>query len=206
MSMSRQSVSIIGSSYIPKVPKVWSETVAAHRRDVRDAILRTSSELVAERGLRGLTMSLIAERSGIGRATLYKYFPSVDAILLAWHERQITDHLEELAQLRGQADDPAEGLRAVLAAYAIIEHEHSGSELAASLHKGEHVSAARKRLHSFMRDLLAEAAEAGDVRDDVTPAELATYCLQALGAASRLPTKAAVSRLVSVTLAGLRPS
>lgn len=33
---------------------------------------------------------------------------------------------------------------------------------------------------------------------------LATYCLHALGAASRLPSKAAVRRLVNVTLAGVR--
>lgn len=34
-----------------------------------------------------MTMSRIAEEIGIGRATLYKYFPDVEAILLAWHER-----------------------------------------------------------------------------------------------------------------------
>ena len=38
-------------------------------------------------------MSQIAEQTGIGRATLYKYFPDVEAILLAWHERQVTGHL-----------------------------------------------------------------------------------------------------------------
>jgi hypothetical protein len=36
--------------------------------------------------------------------------------------------------------------------------------------------------------------------------ELAAYCVHALAAASRLPSVAAVARLVDVTLAGLRPS
>lgn len=53
--------------------------------------------------------------------------------------------------------------------------------------------------------LLREAAATGDVRDDITPDELATYCLHALGGASSLPSKPAVRRLVTVTLAGLRP-
>ena len=43
------------------------------------------------------------------------------------------------------------------------------------------------------------------VRTDVATEELASYCLHALGAARSLPSKAAVRRLVEVTLAGLRP-
>jgi AcrR family transcriptional regulator len=185
------------------MPKVWSETIEAHRRDVRDAILSSSATLLAENGLRSVTMSQVAERSGIGRATLYKYFPSVQAILLAWHEEQIAEHLEQLAQLRDQARDATQGLKAVLEAYALIEYEHHGSELATSLHQGGHMTAARQQLHDFIRDLLTQSAKAGDVRSDVSPDELASYCIQALGTASSLPTKAAVGRLVSVTLAGL---
>ncbi len=56
----------------------------------------------------------------------------------------------------------------------------------------------------MVRDLLTEAAAAGAVRDDVAPDELASFCLHALGAASALRSKAAVRRLVSVTLAGIR--
>jgi transcriptional regulator SbtR-like protein len=56
----------------------------------------------------------------------------------------------------------------------------------------------------MIRDLLTEAAETGDLRDDVAPGELASYCLYALTAASSLQSKAAVRRLVPVTLAGLR--
>lgn len=53
-------------------------------------------------------------------------------------------------------------------------------------------------------DLLIAAAEAGDLRDDIAPDELATYCLHALAAAAAaLPSVAAVHRLVTVTLAGL---
>jgi hypothetical protein len=59
-------------------------------------------------------------------------------------------------------------------------------------------------LSDLIRGLLSEGAEAGDVRDDVAPAELASFCLFALAAASSLPSEAAVSRLVGVTLAGLR--
>ncbi len=41
-------------------------------------------------------MLQIAEEAGIGRATPYKYFSDAEAILLAWHERQISAHLLEM--------------------------------------------------------------------------------------------------------------
>jgi AcrR family transcriptional regulator len=192
------------NSYTQTVPKLWSETIDAHRRAVRDAALDTTAALVAKHGLRSLTMSQIADETGVGRATLYKYFSDVDAILVAWHERQIAGHLEHLAELRDQAGDAAARLEAVLEAYALIRHEHHATELASALHRGEHVARAQQQLTEFIRDLLADAVETGHVRDDVSPDELASYCLHALTAASTLPSKAAVRRLVAVILAGLR--
>lgn len=189
------------------VPKLWNETIEAHRHEVRDAILDTTAAVVAEHGLLSVTMSQIAEKTGIGRATLYKYFSDVEAILLAWHERQITGHLEYLGEVRDQAGDAGERLEAVLEAYALISHEshrHHDNELAVFLHRHEQVARAQEQLRNIIRDLLAEGAQTGDLRDDVAPDELASYCLHALTAASSLPSKAAVRRLVSVTLAGLR--
>ena len=165
----------------------------------------TTAALVAEHGLASVTMSRIAEDTGIGRATLYKYFSGVEAILVAWHGRHVTGHLEHLAEIRDQSGDAGERLEAVLDVYALIAYEHHNTELAALLHRGEHVVRAQQQLNDLVRDLLTEAAETGDVRNDVAPSELASYCLHALTAASSLPSKAAVRRLVTVILAGLRP-
>jgi AcrR family transcriptional regulator len=194
--------------YNEVVPKLWNETIEAHRREVHDAILETTARLVAEHGLLSVRMSQIAEETGIGRATLYKYFPDVEAILLAWHERHIRGHLERLAEVRDQAGDAGERLEAVLGAYALLSHEsrgHHDTELAAFLHRGEHVARVQQRLRDMFRDLLSKAAKSGDVRDDVAPEELASYCIHALAAAGGLPSKATVRRLVTITLAGLRP-
>ncbi|MGH9243521.1 MAG: TetR/AcrR family transcriptional regulator [Acidimicrobiales bacterium] len=187
------------------MPKLWNDTIEAHRRAVRDATLDTTAALVAEHGLASVTMSQIAEETGIGRATLYKYFSDVEAILVAWHERQVTGHLDHLADVRDQAGDARARLETVLEAYALISHEHHGTELAALLHRGEHIARAQQQLRDFVRDLLTEGAETGDLRHDVAPDELASFCLHALTAARSLPSKAAVRRLVRVTLAGLRP-
>lgn len=192
--------------YTRGVPKLWTNTIEAHRRTVRDATLDATAALVAQHGLRGVTMSQIAEMTGIGRATLYKYFTDVEAILLAWHEREIRGHLERLIQARDATEDPGARLEAVLEAYAAIAHHsrgHHDAELAALLHRDEQVVQAERQLRDLVRDLLRDAAAAGVVRGDVSPDELASYSLHALSAASRLPSQASVRRLVALTMAGL---
>ena len=190
------------------MPKLWTETIEAHRREVHDAILDTTAALVAEHGLRSVTMSQIAEQVGIGRATLYKYFPDVGAILATWHERQLTGHLTQLTEAAARAEGPYQRLEAVLETYALIQHEFREahrSELAAHLHQAGHVTRAQQHLRHLVRDLVTDAAAAGQIRGDVAADELAAFCLHALAAATSLPSKAAVRRLVQVTLAGLRP-
>ena len=194
--------------YHTRVPKLWNETIAAHRAAVHDAVLDAVAAVVAEHGLASVTMTEVAGRSGIGRATLYKYFPDVETILTAWHERQINRHLAELTQARETAGPGPRGqLQAVLEAYALRQRQHHdhGGELAALLHQGEHVARATQHLHAFVAGLVAAAANAGEVRDDIDAGELASYCLHALTAASSLSSEAA-RRLVTVTLDGLRPA
>ena len=190
------------------MPKLWDKTIEAHRHSVREAILETTWALVAEHGLTAVTMSQIAENTGIGRATLYKYFPDVEAILLAWHQRHVSGHLAHLAELRAQAGDAGDRLEAVLEAYARICYHRGrhGPELGALLHRGDDVARAEQRLIELFQNLLTEVAETGGLRNDVPPDELASYCLHALAAAGSLPTTAAVHRLVTVVLASLQPA
>ena len=167
--------------------------------------METTLALVADRGLRAVTMSEIAARAGIGRATLYKYFADVESILVEWHERHLAEHVEHLAGVRTGAGSAMDRLEGVLSGYASVAHEHHGTELAMLLHQRRHAANAQHQLHQFIEGLLTEAAAAGEVRDDVPARELTTYCLHALGASASLPSKAAARRLVKVILAGLAP-
>lgn len=191
-------------AYDPVMPRLWTDTIEAHRHAVVEAILETTWRLASERGLRGLTMSEIAEQAGIGRATLYKYFPDVESILHAWHDRHVAAHLEHLTAIRDQPGELWPRLEMVLSAYAGIARHRSG-ELGPLLHQPGQVAAAEERLLELIRDLIADAATVGTVRRDISPDELANYCLHALSAAGTLTTDEATDRLVTVTLAGLRP-
>jgi AcrR family transcriptional regulator len=148
-------------------------------------------------------MSQIAQETGIGRATLYKYFTDVESILVAWHARQIAAHLDMLRSLAERESDPNHRLASVLGAYALIQYEHRAKDLGAVLHGLEHVRRAEEHLRAFVRELVVGAVAEGTVRDDVPPDELARYCLHALTAAASSESKAAVGRLVELTLGGL---
>ncbi|WP_045740339.1 TetR/AcrR family transcriptional regulator [Actinoplanes rectilineatus] len=195
------------------MPRLWNDTVDEHRRSVRAAILDNTAALVNEHGM-GVTMSQIAGQVGIGRATLYKYFPDVEAIMVAWHERQVGEHLRQLTDTAALSAEPGERLRTVLATYAELSsggrdgHQPSppaghGMELAAPLHRAEHMHHARQRLHELVTGVIAAAVSAGVARTDVPAGELATFCLHALTAAAALPNPAARRRLVTVTLDGV---
>lgn len=49
--------------------------MTSDRGDVRDRILAATIEVVAVTGLGGLRMENVARSAGVGRATLYRYFP-----------------------------------------------------------------------------------------------------------------------------------
>jgi AcrR family transcriptional regulator len=193
------------------VPKLWTETIEAHRRQVRDAILDATAELAARAGMFNVTMSQVADEVGIGRATLYKYFSSLEEILHAWHEREIASHLRLLREVGRGAEPAIVRLTSVLGKYARIQRQHTdhhenpeGRELAAFLHRDGQLAPAEQELHDMLASLLSEAADSGHIRDDVSPDELSTFCLHALGAARTLVTDAALDRLVAVTLSGVQ--
>lgn len=186
------------------MPKLWTATVETHRQEVREAILAAAGDLVSQRGLLALTMSQIATATGIGRATLYKYFSDVEKVLEAWHHQQVTAHLAELTALGDRPGPPADRLRSVLEAYGHIaqQRHHGGDQLAAALHGDGHLGDADRLLHDLVAGLIGEAADAGEVRSDVPAGELTAYCLQALTAAGQADA-AGRHRLVDVVWSGL---
>jgi AcrR family transcriptional regulator len=184
------------------MPKLWQDSIEAHHDAVSAAIFDATSRLVAEHGLAALSMAGIAQGAGIGRATLYKYFADLDALLNAWHRRVVEEHLETLAAVRAAAGSPGERLAEVLAAYVEIQRAHAGHAGAAQLHNGAHMRHAHQHLHGFIRDLVADAAAHRAARTDIAADELARFAIAAAQAASG-QSKPAAARLAALILAAL---
>jgi AcrR family transcriptional regulator len=191
------------------VPRLWNQTIEEHRRAVQAAIVDTTAALVAAHGLAPVTMSRIAQETGIGRATLYKYFPDVESIMVAWHERQVTEHLRQLTEVAHRPGDPVERLTAVLGTFATLSTGPPAHDLGAVLHRGERVVRARRHVLDFVAAAISEAVAAGRVRDDVPVEELAAFCVNAMAAGHDLPAtdgrQQALDRLVAVAMAALQP-
>jgi AcrR family transcriptional regulator len=197
------------ASRMAPVPKLWEASVDAHRDAVREAVLDAAWQLAAERGIRGVTMSQVAAEAGVGRATLYRYYPDVEAILTAAHERHVEHHLAHLTTLAASAGaatgDALARLEAVLGAFATIcfERGRGGEVLGALVHTAAATRGAEDRVVALVTDMVAEAAQAGAVDAQTPPVELARFAVHALMAASEAADEAGVERVVRSCLRGL---
>ncbi len=186
------------------MPKLWTDTIAAHREEVTVAVLDAVGAMVREAGVTSLSMSAVAQRVGITRATLYKYYPEVGALLAAWQTRQVASNVGALVLARDRAKGPEARLTALLKTYAALVYEQHSPELLALL---QHTAAAIRgydELEEMLSEVIAEGVATGSWRGDVSPEELARFCVHALGAASTATSQAAVARLVTVTVDALR--
>ena len=62
--------------------------------DKKEAILKSTLKLIKENGFHGTPISMIAKHAGVASGTIYHYFPSKDAIIIALHHKiksQMTD-------------------------------------------------------------------------------------------------------------------
>lgn len=171
------------------MPRIWSDTIDSHRRQVNDAILDATAELIAEQGPMSVSMSAIAERAGIGRATLYKYFPDVESILVAWHQRDFADHLQRLKTLTDSDSVTLDDL----AAFVRSQRHHHGpatrAEAVGALAQtvadlGTIDGAVRDEIIGALASLLDRLAQRQEVRTDHTPETLARWLFHAIHAPS----------------------
>jgi AcrR family transcriptional regulator len=188
------------------MPRLWDHTIDTHRDAVRSAILDAAWTLAAEHGLTSVTMAGVARTAGIGRATLYRYFADPEAILRAWHERQVTLHLARLEGLAAGREPPLDRLGAVLGAWGHILRQSGrhGADMGRLLHGGGDTEHAHHALASLVAGLLREGVADGSIRRDAPPEELATFCLHALSASGTAPSEDTVERLAAMTLDGVR--
>jgi AcrR family transcriptional regulator len=183
------------------MPKLWSDTIAAHRSAVADAIVDTAVDLASRDGLQNLTMARIAKETGIGRATLYKYFASVEQILVTWHSRQIAGHLELFARLRRETATPLAALEALLLAYGEKYLDRRERTLGAFLHALPHMEQAQRELRRLVESLIREATASGALKPVGSTAERAKFALSAI--TSGASGKAELVRLVQMIMRGL---
>ncbi|WP_067430936.1 TetR/AcrR family transcriptional regulator [Nocardioides jensenii] len=183
------------------MPKLWKDTVEEHRRDVRAAILDAAWRLAHERGIRGVTMGLVAQHAGISRATLYKYFSGVEEILVASHAEHVQEHLATLREAHSSAGTPREGLERLIDHYAEIcfHRGRAGApDTSALVHAGEQHQRNTTELERLFIDAVLAAQAAGEVRADIAAKLLATYILHAAEGAGSVGSRGEAAGLATL--------
>jgi TetR/AcrR family transcriptional regulator len=92
-------------------------TDSAKRRDkLESAILAAATRMFAECGFEGTSIAAVAERAGISKQNLLYYFPSKNSLYQRVLDDVLDDWLERMAHLADANGEPAEVLRAYVAA------------------------------------------------------------------------------------------
>lgn len=188
------------------MPKIWSTTIDSHRRQVHDAILDATAELIAEHGPMSVAMSAIAEHAGIGRATLYKYFPDIESILVAWHDRDFAHHHARLQALVEADSTTLKDVAQFICTQRREHPHHHATELVGNLaHTLAEAhspmgNAVEGQVLDALTQLIASLAERNEVRSDRDPDFLARWLLHAAHAPADLDDQA-ISEMVVDSLA-----
>jgi len=77
------------------------KTTKSKQDQTRRLIVRTAVDLITEHGYEGTTMKQIARTAGIGDATIYKYFPTKEKLLLEYFEIAIVDAIGQTGETSG---------------------------------------------------------------------------------------------------------
>ncbi|MEA2002510.1 MAG: TetR/AcrR family transcriptional regulator [Actinomycetota bacterium] len=152
-------------------------TAAASTAKPGARIVHAALELIAERGLGGVTMSAIAETAGVARQTLYNHFPDIDSIVGTVIESHQAENINHLTALLSTVDSPADRLEHIIRQVAATSaHHHPGLNvhhgLSASMQEliGRYDHSIRDLIESTLRD----GHDRGDFREDLDPARDAT--------------------------------
>jgi AcrR family transcriptional regulator len=178
----------------------------ADARRNRQRLMDAALQVYAERGADDATLDEIARRAGVGIGTLYRHFPTRQALLEAVYRDQVEELCAVARELNDEPPDKAleRWLRALMA-FATTKKNLSSS-LMSGPNKSEVATSCSAMVREAATKLLAEAQRTGQVRGDVDAIDLLRMS-HALALAADLPYSHPDQgeRLMSVLLAGLRP-
>ena len=153
-----------------------------------------------------VSLDEIARRAGVGIGTLYRHFPTRDAILEAVYRRAV-QQLAEAADRLIETEAPIEALRAWMGLF--IDYIATKKIIAPALNALTDPSAlfatSGMQIKSAIATLVERAAAQGDIQPDVNPIDL-LYALVGFANANSAPDwEPRARRLVNILIAGLKP-
>jgi AcrR family transcriptional regulator len=180
--------------------------VRADARRNRDRLVAVAQEVFTEQGA-GASLDDIAKRAGVGPGTLYRHFPTREALQEAAYRDAVAELAERGRKLAGELP-PGPALDAWVG--LLVTHMRDRSALAGALvesmgKSGEVFVECHRLMHDAGALLVGAARAAGAVREDVQERDLLWMAHGVAQSAAGDGGDERAARLQEVLLRGLRP-
>jgi AcrR family transcriptional regulator len=152
------------------------------------------------------SLEAVARTAGVGIGTLYRHFPTREALFEAVYRREV-QQLADLAERLKQEAEPVDAVRRWMRANVrfVATKKGMSAALALAVYKNSDLfSYSFERLTRAVGGLLERAIAAGEIRDDVSPEDLLRALAGMCYMHDRPGWQKSVLRLVDVIIDGLR--
>jgi AcrR family transcriptional regulator len=171
-------------------------------------LLGAASAAFLEHGADDVSLEEIARRAGVGIGTLYRHFPTRQALLEAVYRDQVElleARAEELLKAESPGDALADWLRALMK-FSSTKHSLTSALLATLGKDSELLSSCGAAIRGAADALLARAQEAGVARPDADSGDVIRLVHAVNIATQRGPADPGqADRMLALILDGLRP-
>jgi AcrR family transcriptional regulator len=186
-------------------PAATSRKLRADAVRNRERVL-AAAKAVFSAGGADASLEAVAQRAGVGIGTLYRHFPTREALYEAVYQHEV-QQLWELAERLKDEASPVEALRRGMRAMVEFVATKKGMSAALALAVtgfSELHARSSPRLEKASRILLERAEAAGEIRSGIDPGDLMRAVVGMCLVHNRPGWQASVLRLVDVLVDGLR--
>jgi AcrR family transcriptional regulator len=171
----------------------------------RERVLE-AAKMVFSAGGADASLEAVARHAGVGIGTLYRHFPTREALFEAVYRREV-EQLTDLAEHLKSNPDPVEALRHWLRSNVefVATKKGMSAALALAVNSGSELTACSfERLTKAVGALLDRAVEAGEIRADISPEDLLRALVGMCYLHDQPGWQVSVLRLLDVFVDGLR--
>jgi AcrR family transcriptional regulator len=173
----------------------------------RDRILQVAKEAFAKSGV-NTSLDEVAKQAGVGAGTLYRHFPTREALLEAVYHAEV----EKLAAAQRELSaklPPVEALRAWMLLF--VDYIATKQIIAPALNTlvggpSKVYEASRAQVQGAIDALVKQAIQSGDIRRDLDPFDLLRALIGVSNVASGQDWQQSARRLVDILITGSRPT
>ena len=187
-------------------PKTAARKPRTDAQQNRERILDVAKEAFTRSGANA-SLDDIAKQARVGPGTLYRHFPTRDALLEAVYRSEV-EKLAAAERKFGETMPPLEALRAWMLLF--VDYIATKKIIASALNtlvggSSKVLEASYNQIHEAIRALVKRAIKSRDIRKDLDPVDLLKALVGVAYMSSSPDWQQTARRLVDILITGSRP-